>query len=211
MAAILDALAAKRFITIGWSGGGPYALACAGLLGDRCIAVACVSGVAPQEAADLDWFAGMQDDNVEEYSAAARGIEALRPVLERMAPTYAGMQPADIAKGLSQRADLDQREVAAFRELIATSFRRAVESGIEGWLEDDLALAAPWAFDLATVSCPVSIWHGGRDHAMPAAHGAWLATHLSDTRHHLLADQGHGVLLLAAHRQIVDELVALAG
>src|SRR4051794_18740211 len=36
VAAILDAFGLDRFVTIGWSGGGPHALACAALLGDRC-------------------------------------------------------------------------------------------------------------------------------------------------------------------------------
>src|SRR4249920_849325 len=33
---LLDAIGAGEFITVGWSGGGPHALACATLLPDRC-------------------------------------------------------------------------------------------------------------------------------------------------------------------------------
>src|SRR4051812_8415873 len=36
VAAILDALGVQRFATLGASGGGPHALACATLLADRC-------------------------------------------------------------------------------------------------------------------------------------------------------------------------------
>ena len=35
---LMDSIGAATFITIGWSGGGPHALACAALLGDRCAA-----------------------------------------------------------------------------------------------------------------------------------------------------------------------------
>ena len=38
--AVLDALGAARFYTLGWSGGGPHALACAALLPGRVIACA---------------------------------------------------------------------------------------------------------------------------------------------------------------------------
>ncbi len=46
-AAILDAIGAERFVTVGLSGGGPHALACAALLPERCLATAVVAGVAP--------------------------------------------------------------------------------------------------------------------------------------------------------------------
>ena len=57
--AILDAIQADRFVTIGWSGGGPHALACAALTSDRCLAAATIAGVAPYPAPGLDWLAGM--------------------------------------------------------------------------------------------------------------------------------------------------------
>src|SRR5881392_1303428 len=38
--AVLDHLGIGEFLTVGWSGGGPRALACAALLPDRCRAVA---------------------------------------------------------------------------------------------------------------------------------------------------------------------------
>jgi pimeloyl-ACP methyl ester carboxylesterase len=43
-AAVLDALGAEEFVTMGWSGGGPHALACAGLLPGRCRAAAIIAG-----------------------------------------------------------------------------------------------------------------------------------------------------------------------
>ena len=46
-AEILDQLKLRKFVTVGWSGGGPHALACAALLPDRCTAVATLAGVGP--------------------------------------------------------------------------------------------------------------------------------------------------------------------
>jgi pimeloyl-ACP methyl ester carboxylesterase len=51
-AAILDALEVERFINLGWSGGGPAALACDALLADRCLATAVIAGIAPYTEAD---------------------------------------------------------------------------------------------------------------------------------------------------------------
>src|SRR5205814_10345223 len=62
VAAILDALGIERAFMIGQSGGGPHALACAALLGERTIAAATLGGVAPRHAEGLDWYAGMGEE-----------------------------------------------------------------------------------------------------------------------------------------------------
>src|SRR5260370_1039992 len=59
VAAILDALGAGQFVTVGWSGGGPHALACARLQADRCLAAATLAAVAPYSADGLEWLAGV--------------------------------------------------------------------------------------------------------------------------------------------------------
>ena len=69
-AAVLDELGADTFVTAGWSGGGPHALACAAALPGRCLAAASVAGVAPYQAEGLDWLAGMGPENIAEFGAA---------------------------------------------------------------------------------------------------------------------------------------------
>ena len=62
---------------IGWSGGGPHALACAALMADRVQAVATIASVAPYPADGLDYLAGMGKENVEEFTAALTSDAAL--------------------------------------------------------------------------------------------------------------------------------------
>ena len=76
VAAIMDALGVERFVTYGWSGGGPHALACAALLEGRCAAAATMAGVAPVDAADLEFMAGMGAGNVEEFGTAPSAAAA---------------------------------------------------------------------------------------------------------------------------------------
>ena len=57
---LADALGLGRFATMGASGGGPHALACAALLGDRVTGVVTLASPAPYTEA-FDWFAGMVD------------------------------------------------------------------------------------------------------------------------------------------------------
>ena len=89
--AIADELGIGRFYTVGWSGGGPHALACAALLGDRVIAAATLASVAPHDAEGLDWLAGMGEENLQEFAAAESG--QLIGFLDRMAAEYVARQP----------------------------------------------------------------------------------------------------------------------
>ena len=54
---------------------------------------------------------------------------------------------------------------------MAASFREAVRTGVDGWLDDDLAFAKPWGFSLAEISAPTMIWQGSADLMVPFAHG----------------------------------------
>src|SRR5215831_11853246 len=57
--AICAALGIGRLAMWGYSGGGPYLLACAALLPDLVAAAASLASLAPYGVAGLDWFAGM--------------------------------------------------------------------------------------------------------------------------------------------------------
>src|SRR5438067_1107653 len=99
-AAVLAALGAGTFVTLGWSGGGPHALACAALLPDRCLAAASVSGVAPYDAEGPDWSAGMAAENLAEFAAAAAGETELTRFLTAEAGDLATIQAPELVSGL---------------------------------------------------------------------------------------------------------------
>ena len=73
-AAVLDELGADTFVTAGWSGGGPHALACAAALPGRCLAAASIAGVAPHAAKGLDWLAGMGPELLPRLGLTGRGV-----------------------------------------------------------------------------------------------------------------------------------------
>ena len=89
-------------------------------------------------------------------------------------------------------------------------FRRALSTGIAGWLDDDLAFVKPWGFDLAEITVPVSIWQGAHDGMVPFAHGEWLAAHVPGARVHLYEDEGH-ISLVGQLPRILDDLVSRTG
>ncbi len=206
---VLDALGIDEFVTIGWSGGGPHALACAALLPGRCLGAATIASAAPSHEPDLDFVAGMGADNVEEFTLASRGREVLVPAIEEMAQpfrTVTGDQIVEAMGGLLSEPDLAALE-GPLADYVAAMAREAVRVGVDGWVEDDLAFCAPWAVDLDSVTVPVAVWQGGEDLMVPASHGEWLAAHVPGARPHLLEGVGH-VSLVARLDEVLDDLVA---
>ncbi|HEV7961520.1 MAG TPA: alpha/beta hydrolase [Actinoplanes sp.] len=210
VAAVLDELGADRFVTVGWSGGGPHVLACAALLPERCLAAASIAGVAPYDGEGLDWLAGMGAENIEEFGAAAAGEATLTAYLQAAAPGLAGVQPADIAAALGDLvSEVDRKALTgAFAENVADTFRASVTTGIAGWRDDDLAILGDWGYRLADIRIPVSIWQGGEDRMVPFDHGRWLAAHLPAATVHLDPAEGHLSLMLNHFDAIVAELTA---
>jgi pimeloyl-ACP methyl ester carboxylesterase len=211
VAAILDALGAERFLTMGWSGGGPHALASAALLPDRCLGAATIAGVAPHRADGLDWLAGMGQENLDEFGAALAGEPALTAYLTEAAAGMAGVTGADIAAALGDLAsDVDKRALTGdFADHLAENFRASVSTGIAGWRDDDLAFVADWGFPLDRFRVPVAIWQGAQDRMVPFEHGRWLAAHVTGAHVHLEPDEGH-LSLIDKLEMIVADLVRLA-
>jgi pimeloyl-ACP methyl ester carboxylesterase len=213
VAALLDSIGGGRFVTIGWSGGGPHALACAALLADRCAGATSLSGVAPYPAEGIDWVAGMGPENVEELGLALQGEMALTPWLEKDAEQLVSVQGSDVASALGGLiSEVDRASLTGeYADYVAACFRRAVSTGVAGWRDDDLAFAKPWGFDLDAITTPVAVWQGGEDRMVPMAHGVWLAEHIPGARKHLYPDEGHLSLGVGALAQIIDDLLNMAG
>ena len=209
--AVLAALGAERCLTMGWSGGGPHALACGARLG-AAAAVLVVAGVAPYEADGLDWMAGMGEDNVVEFSAAVQGEDQLRPHLLGQGELLRDIRAAEVVASMqSLLPDVDRAALTGeFGEDVAAGFREALRTGIDGWLDDDLAFAKPWGFSLAEISVPTMIWQGSADLMVPAAHGQWLASRLPAASAHLEEGEGHLSVGLGKLDAMLDELVKAA-
>jgi pimeloyl-ACP methyl ester carboxylesterase len=213
MAAVLDALGAGEYLSIGFSGGGPHTLACAALADGRCLAAASVAGVAPYGAAGLDFLAGMGAENVEEFGLAVRGADALTPFLEKEAAALSvvtGEQIVAAFGGLISGADAAVLS-GEFAADLAKGLRGAVRNGIAGWRDDDLAFVADWGFPVEAAAGRVAIWQGDQDNMVPFAHGQWLAAHIPGARVHLEPGAGHLTMTVTAIDRILGGLLDLAG
>ena len=208
--AVADRVGIDRFYTMGWSGGGPHALGSAGLLAERVIAAATMASPAPRHAEGLDWLMGMGAENVEEFGAADAGEEQLRAYLDQHASQLARATGPELHAALGELlSEVDARVLTGeFAEYLAGCARSALEHGIWGWFDDDLACVRDWGFDLGAISVPVAIWHGGEDRFVPYAHGRWLAEHVAGATSHLYPDHGHLSLAIGSYDAVLADLIA---
>ena len=88
------------------------------------------------------------------------------------------------------------------------SISLALQDGVDGWIDDDLAFTQPWGFDLANVRAPVFLWRGEQDLMVPPAHGRWLADALPTCRARLLPDDGHLTVILNRAGEILADLAS---
>ncbi len=211
--AVLDHLAVDEFVTLGWSGGGPRALACAALLPERCRAAATIAGVAPYDGVGLDWFAGMAEENHAEYHAAEQGRDVYGAFLQENALPGLLLSPEEVAEGLGglvtpvDKAVLD----APLSDWMSRTFNHAAAQGVVGMRDDGLAAVAPWGFALGDIRVPVAVWQGRQDAMVPYEHGVWLAEHVPNAEAHLFEDEGHISLATTQLERILADLKRLGG
>lgn len=206
--ALADHLGADHFYTMGASGGGPHALACAALLPGRVLACATIAGVGPYGAPGLDFLEGMARENREEFGAALSGEADLRDYLEADTARFAKVTGTDVVAALGDLlSDVDRAVLTGdYANFVASSFHRSTENGIWGWFDDDMAFIRPWGFELSGMSVPVTVWQGAQDMMVPLGHGKWLASHVSGARSELRPEHGHLSLALAHLGAILDGL-----
>jgi pimeloyl-ACP methyl ester carboxylesterase len=196
-------------LSAGWSGGGPHALATAHLIAERCRACATLAGVGPYAASDLDFLSGMGPENHAEFGAALRGEADVRAWLLENGATFATVTGEELATafgGLVPQIDKDVLN-NGFAGDMAAEMRRALARGLDGWIDDDLALTRHWGFEVAEMRVPVAIWQGDEDLMVPPSHGAWLAAHIPTAVAKPARGHGHISLVTTFRDDIVRELL----
>lgn len=181
----LDALGVTRCVAVGASGGGPHALALAGLRPDLVSGAVTLAGVAPYPgpARDEPWFAGIADDGG--LRSALDGREAR----ERHAET------AEFDES-SFTAD-DYAALAGTWAALGDDASRSGAAWPGGQVDDDLAFVRPWGVELGDVTAPALVVQGGADRVVPRHHADLLLDALPAAELWLRPRDGH-ISVLAA-------------
>jgi pimeloyl-ACP methyl ester carboxylesterase len=204
---VLASLDVQRYASLGASGGCPHSLAC-GARSELCVAAAAIASPTPYPPDGLDWLAGMGEQNVEEFSLAIEGEDAVVEFIERDAAEFLAATAEQIKEVLTGLLPpVDAAVLTGERaEHAKQNFDHALANGIAGWRDDDLAFVEPWGFELTEIHVPTLLWQGVQDRMVPVAHGRWLAERIPGVEAHISEEDGHLSIAVGRLGEIYDWL-----
>ena len=205
---VLDHFRASSYVAVGWSGGGPHALACAARDSERCVGVLSLAGAAPRSD-EFDWTAGMGPENIEEFALALEGGPRYEEHIRSFSEAGRTATESNIVEffgGLLSEPDKKVLQDSTLRGVLADATAQSGSVGHFGFLDDDQALLKSWGFDLTEVRGPCEIWFGDYDLMVPPTHGAFLVSSIPNAVAQHVPFEGHCSIVM----NNVDEILASA-
>lgn len=206
---LLDHFGIEKFVSIGWSGGGPHALNMTRHPKNK--GAITLAGVGEWGNEDLDFLAGMGSENHEEFGAALAGESTIEDWMIKNSPAFKNVTGADLISSFGGLiGDADKRALTPkVAEEDATALRRALSVSYYGWLDDDLAFVQAFGFDLEKITKPVLVWQGDDDFMVPKEHSNWLAKHIPTAKLNFVPGHGHISLIQNYRDEILDQALDL--
>jgi pimeloyl-ACP methyl ester carboxylesterase len=195
---VVDALGIRRFAVLGWSAGGPRALAVAFRWPERVSTVGVAAGFGPL-------------DRPEFRACVTRQMRQGTAIL-RLLPWLAGAVAAPLARGFAkdpratferqfgeETSPADRRLLAddAFADVFFRGAQESARQGSAGLAQEILLLGRRWGFRPEAVRVPARLWYGTDDRIVSPETGRLLARVLPSAR--LTEFEGEGHMALFAH------------
>ena len=184
---LADALAIDRFPVVGFSAGGPYALACACKIPHRLTAAAVVSGVGP-----IDLDGGVQEmPRIRRVGAAVanRAPWLLRPLL------WLAGNPHRSPERFFERMAIQNGPIdPAIQSMMMRSYLEATRAGVRGFAREAVLLSNPWPFQLEDIQVAVYVWHGEADGSVSLSAARHVAETIPNCRAVFLPGEGHWLI-----------------
>ncbi len=209
--ALADALAMERFAVFGYSGGGPYALACAQNIPHRLTTVGVAAGEGPADQPGI--YEGINPQALQFMRTARekpwqfRLMWSIVCAMTRYAPRllarrggfFTGLPEAD--KAVTQK--YPELEKALYDAMV-----ESVRSGTRGPQWDAALAVSPWDFPIGDISIPVYLWQGECDRNVSPAAGHYFARAIPQCHATFLPGEGHISLVVNHLEEILRVLSA---
>jgi pimeloyl-ACP methyl ester carboxylesterase len=193
VAPVLDDAGVDRAGVVGFSGGGPHALAFAATHADRVTSVDVVAGATPPACPPTPRVQRL-------LGRLASTTPRLLSGLLRVQAWLAGVSPAVV---VSQYTDATVPDEVA--TLVARDFADAVSASRCGARTELRLLASSWGLPLAAVDRPVRLRHGTHDANVPIAGVRTLRDRLPDARLTVVEGADHLTALLRSREPVVAQ------
>jgi pimeloyl-ACP methyl ester carboxylesterase len=211
VAELADALDVECFAVAGFSGGGPYAAACAALLGGRVRRAGLICSSThlvrerPGALEELDEedsrdfeFVERNDRETAASKIAAEWEEWTRSIAEEPGRFFDPFPVNDQNRWFRE----DPTRTGPFLEAVSEALRQ----GSAGIAWERMIAFEPYPLRLAEISVEVYLWHGELDVVIPLAAAEFLAARIPNCRVTIWPAEGH----LAIARHWGEILTALA-
>ena len=196
--ACADHLNIDRFQVLGFSGGGPYALACAHTMPDRAYVAHLVSSLGPVDVPEI-WSALRRQDRLL-FTLARRSPRLFRLAL-RLSMRGLRQNPERFSAKLAAKMSVRDQALLTAPDTLAVlnnDLREALHQGTTGMADDLMVLSWPWPFPLEDIQVPVHLWQGAHDKVINPSIGAVIAACIPHAQYHRPEDGAHMVLLTHA-------------
>jgi pimeloyl-ACP methyl ester carboxylesterase len=197
-----DTLGIEKFSILGYSGGGPYAAACAALIPDRLESVGMVSSVVSFDKENV--LEGTNPWNVQFLKSSIEKPLLFR-FLYRQVGLIAKLSPKQYLKKALETFETADAEVFSIPKVHGALF--SAKGSAKGQQIDTKLIISSWDFDLKDIQIPVYIWHGGKDHNASPAMGRYLQKSIPNCIMNYLPEDGHVSLIVKNAEQILKKLV----
>jgi pimeloyl-ACP methyl ester carboxylesterase len=186
-----DQLGLERFAVLGYSGGGPYAVACAQAIPQRLTQVGIISGAGPFDQPGL--ADGISPDNLRFFGLIRDKPGISRLILRTMGWMARFAPDRVVANAIAALPEPDRQVVArpeiqkGFLKMIQESLRQ----GPRGAQRDTLLMVSAWDIRPQDIHVGVQMWHGEADCNAPPAMGRWVADAIAGSTIQFFPGEGH--------------------
>ena len=196
VAAVLDDANAEEAGLVGFSGGGPHALAAA--RADRVRSVDVVAGAVPPSLRPSPPLTlRLLEALARRAPSLSKGLLGVQAELARRGPSSVVTAQYTSGGGRGELPD-------AVAELVRRDFVESLARRRSGFVTETRLLADPWGFPLDGVECPVRLWHGNEDANVPVEGARRLAARLPSAELAVLDGADHLRSLLRSRVPVLD-------
>ena len=207
---LLETLGIEEFVSVGWSGGGPYALHSTFAAG--CLGAELVAGVGPFLEMGEDFLIGLSEaETMETLNKVAVSLEsAYETALTEMAnieQEWTLETWTALAKSSPNYAEFEEL-YETFNSFALPALLNAMAPDLSGYVDDNHLILIDWGFEVSDVAKQVSIWNGTLDKLVSVNHATWLNEQIAHSELHILEGQNHTSIMVEAMNEVLDSAIA---
>ncbi len=178
---LVTSLGLESFSILAYSGGGPFALACAHANLEGLNKIVIVSGMGPADAPEAKKGSAM---------LIPKAPKLILKGMNKMVAEKPEKLEENMRKGFPE-VDLAILELPEVNKALNQTLREAFSSGYLGALEDALIYKKEWGFELSEIDKEIILWHGDKDENVKIETARYVAEQLPNCQKTLESEEGH--------------------